>query len=65
MQKALESRIEGAVKSGDSDIVAIDKAELASLHNKKDQAHIVISSGATKLLWCVMRSAASIHQRAV
>lgn len=41
MQKTLESRIEGVVKSGDSDIVAIAKAELASLHNKKDQAHIV------------------------
>lgn len=40
-QKALESRIEDAVKLGDSDRVAIAKTELASFLNKKGQACVV------------------------
>lgn len=36
VQKTLESKLEGAVKTGDSDKVSLAKVMLASLLNKKD-----------------------------
>lgn len=58
-QKALESRVEGAVKSGDSNRVAIANTELAFLLKKNDHDQVVRTRLNRQRIWlqiCMWRN---------